>query len=276
MSACEQLDARASCVSLEQWLQLGCARPRSAEEPVASRYRFLISSRPTQEHHVLLRSGADTYVVDTPSTKPTDFATAARTRGCHILQAHVAQPPPCTQGTAKITFTSGTTGQPKGVCLSRQRTCSRLQRRSKQRSAAQPDWRHLCVLPLSLLLENVAGVYANLGAGHEICVPRLSEVGVNGSSGLDVARFMRAQNDYRPQSIILVPQLLLAMTAAAEFGVTLPDKLPLRRRGRRHGARVVDRARATGRNSRVRRLRTDRMRIGRCAESAGCKPAPAA
>jgi long-chain acyl-CoA synthetase len=36
---------------------------------------------------------------------------------------------------------------------------------------------------------------------------------------------MRSQNQYRPQSVIVVPQLLLAMTAAAEFGVTLPQTL---------------------------------------------------
>ncbi len=56
-----------------------------------------------------------------------------------------------------------------------------------------------------------------------VCVPPLNEIGVTGSSGLDVARFIAAQHRFHPQSVILVPQLLLALTAAAEFGVALPD-----------------------------------------------------
>ena len=88
---------------------------------------------------------------------------------------------------------------------------------------AVAGWRHLCALPLSLLLENVAGVYANLFSAHEICVPPLNEIGFTGSSSLDVARFISAQHRFRPQSVILVPQLMLALTTAAEFGVALPD-----------------------------------------------------
>jgi long-chain acyl-CoA synthetase len=175
----------------------------------------------SQERHVLAKSGVDTCVLDTHDTIE-GFHPAGSNAGCHILQACHSRAPAVHAGTAKITFTSGTTGQPKGVCLS----ASHLLTTAAAIEGAlggEPEWRHLCVLPLSLLLENVAGVYANLGAGHEVCVPRLSDVGVNGSSGLDVARFMRAQNDFRPHSIILVPQLLLAMTAAAEFGVALPD-----------------------------------------------------
>ena len=38
--------------------------------------------------------------------------------------------------------------------------------------------RHLCVLPLAVLLENIAGVYAPLAGGMEFCVPPLAEVGL--------------------------------------------------------------------------------------------------
>jgi len=174
-----------------------------------------------QERHVLARSGVDTFIVEAQYTAE-GFARAAAHADCEILQTLIARPPPVHAVTAKITFTSGTTGQPNGVCLS----AAQLLATAASIEAAlggAPGWRHLCVLPLSLLLENVAGVYANLAAGHEICVPPLLDAGVKGSSGLDVARFVAAQNRFRPQSIILVPQLLLAMTAAAEFGVTLPD-----------------------------------------------------
>jgi long-chain acyl-CoA synthetase len=174
-----------------------------------------------QERHVLAQSGVDTYIVEADRAAE-DFDRVAAHAGCDILQTRVAAAPPVHDGTAKITFTSGTTGNAKGVCLS----ATQLLATAASIEAAlggAPGWRHVCVLPLSLLLENVAGVYANLVAGHEVCVPTLLDIGVRGSSGLDVARFVEAQNRYRPQSIILVPQLLLAMTAAAEFGVTLPD-----------------------------------------------------
>lgn len=174
-----------------------------------------------QERHILARSGGDTYVVEA-DYEADGFARAGSHAGCEILRTRVAQPPPVHDRTAKITFTSGTTGQPKGVCLSATHLLATAASIEAALGGAS-GWRHLCVLPLSLLLENVAGVYANLAAGHEIHVPPLLAVGVKGSSGLDVAQFIAAQNRHRPQSIILVPQLLLAMTAAAEFGVTVPD-----------------------------------------------------
>src|SRR5690606_11466174 len=66
------------------------------------------------------------------------------------------------------------------------------------------------------------GVYANLQNGSRICVPPLADVGMSASSSLAVARFVAAQHTYRPDSLILVPQLLLALTAAAEAGLPLP------------------------------------------------------
>jgi long-subunit acyl-CoA synthetase (AMP-forming) len=174
-----------------------------------------------QERHVLECSGVDTYVVE-PHHDAQGFAAVTSAPAFRVLRSRARRFQPVHPDTAKITFTSGTTGQPKGVCLSATHmlaTAAAIERSL----GAVPGWRHLCALPLSLLLENVAGVYANLFSAHEICVPPLDEIGVTGSSGLDVARFIAAQHRFRPQSIILVPQLLLALTAAAEFGVALPD-----------------------------------------------------
>jgi len=174
-----------------------------------------------QERHVLACSGVDTYVVE-PHHDAQGFMPVANQPEFRILRNPASRFEPVHPGTAKITFTSGTTGEPKGVCLSAAHMLATAA--SIERSlGAVPGWRHLCALPLSLLLENVAGVYANLFSAHEIYAPPLSEIGVTGSSGLDVARFIAAQHRVRPHSIILVPQLLLALTAAAEFGVALPD-----------------------------------------------------
>ena len=61
-------------------------------------------------------------------------------------------------GTCKITYTSGSTGSPKGVCLSQaqqQRTVEALAERIGSLDVQQ----HLCTMPLAVLLENLAGVY---------------------------------------------------------------------------------------------------------------------
>lgn len=164
---------------------------------------------PAQVDHVLTTSGADLYI---------DADLIPRTLD--------SERPSLPAGTAKITFTSGTTGQPKGVCLSAEHLLATAHG-VRHALAGTTVSRHLCVLPLSLLLENVIGIYANLLHGSVIIAPPLSTIGINGSSGLDVGRFTAALNVHRPESLILVPQLLLALTTAAEFGVKLPDSLRL-------------------------------------------------
>ncbi len=120
-------------------------------------------------------------------------------------------------GTAKITFTSGSTGTPKGVCLSAaQMTATSLALQS--RLAGVPLRRHLCLLPLATLLENVAGVYLPLLMGATVTVAPLGTLGMTGSSGLEARRMVSALNRHRPQSLILVPELALALVAAAEQG----------------------------------------------------------
>ena len=68
-------------------------------------------------------------------------------------------------GTRKITFTSGSTGAPRGVCLDDNQQFRVAHALSTAIGIAKP--RHLCLLPLSTLLENIGGVY----------VPLLTEIG---------------------------------------------------------------------------------------------------
>ncbi len=118
-------------------------------------------------------------------------------------------------GVAKLTFTSGTTGTPKGVAL------SRIAMESVVASLDQvlhldAEHTHLCVLPLAVLLENLAGVDLTLWMGGTVVVPTLAELGMQGSSRLDLQRFAQALQAARPQSLILTPQLLQAVLALAE------------------------------------------------------------
>lgn len=92
-------------------------------------------------------------------------------------------------------------------------------------SVASSNDRHLCILPLATLLENIGGIYTPLLAGATICVPPLASIGVSGSSGLDTSRLIAALNRWQATSAIMVPQMLRALVAAGDAGVALPLKL---------------------------------------------------
>jgi long-subunit acyl-CoA synthetase (AMP-forming) len=155
-------------------------------------------------------------------------------------------PQPVHPGTGTVTYTSGSTGSPKGVCLdpSLPETVAASLAAAMAPIGAR---RHLCVLPLGVLLETVGGVYAPLLAGGSIDLPGLADLGHGGSSGLDPNRLLGTLQHFRPQSLILVPQLLQALVFAVESGARLPDSLRLIAVG---GARVplslLGRAEAAG------------------------------
>lgn len=126
-------------------------------------------------------------------------------------------------GTQKITFTSGTTGTPKGVCLSASQQLTVANTLASVIDIDKP--RHLCVLPLSTLLENLAGVYAPLLAGGTVIAPPLADAGLAGSSGLDVGKLLACINRCEPNTLILVPEMLNALALAAGAGWRPPPSL---------------------------------------------------
>ncbi len=149
------------------------------------------------------------------------------------------------EGTTKVTFTSGSTGNPKGVCLSFEH-CLKVAGSIAEATGLHSP-RHLCVLPLAVLLENISGVYGPLLVdGRTVAVP-LEQLGFSGSSGLDPAKFLAALHHHRPSTLILVPQLLTLLDIALAMGWTPPDSLQFIAVG---GARVapslVERVRAQG------------------------------
>lgn len=127
-------------------------------------------------------------------------------------------------GCWKVTFTSGTTATPKGVCLAIS-TLERTADALRQASAGGSSDRHLCVTPLATLLENVGGVYAALIAGARVVVPPLANVGLSGSSTLDPVRLVDALRSSRATTAILVPQMLAAIVAAVGDGASAPRDL---------------------------------------------------
>jgi len=126
-------------------------------------------------------------------------------------------------GTQKITYTSGSTGNPKGVCLSLEHQWSVAQSLADTLPLKRP--RHLCLLPLATLLENIAGIYSPFLSGGTVVVPDDKARGIFGSSSIDVQALLKCISSYKPDSIILIPQLLGALVQAASDGWVPPDSL---------------------------------------------------
>ena len=178
---------------------------------------------PTQQMHVLDSAGIDTLIVDPAAASATLFAGFVPVAP-GILQRTPPQLPALPAGTAKITYTSGSTGQPKGVCLSAAAQLA-VARSVAQIGAACAVERHLGVLPLATLLENIAGLYAGLLAGARVELLPMRTIGFSGGGGFDPARFLQTLHAHRPHSLILLPQMLLALVGAAEQGHALPAGL---------------------------------------------------
>lgn len=156
-----------------------------------------------------------------PFFNPPQIEHALRTAGCTVLidpngirpldNAPVALPP----GTAKVTFSSGTTGTPKGVCLPRA-AMAEVAASIVQVLGTELVDLHACTLPLAALLENVAGVYAALRAGRTVLLSGLKDFGVG---HCNLYALLAA---WQASSVILVPELLRTLIAqVTDFGQPL-------------------------------------------------------
>lgn len=166
---------------------------------------------PAQMAHALTQTKADAVYTDQPeriSALNLGFS-CQWTQGRHSLMRRQVNRPQLPAGCTKISFTSGSTGSPKGVCLSGKgllATAQALQGTLSPIGLSQ----HLAVLPLSLLLENTAGIYAALLNGTHIQLPPLAQLGWRGMAGFDPAALQHSAVASQPSSMILVPELLKA------------------------------------------------------------------
>lgn len=140
--------------------------------------------------------------------------------GTTLVPTGIHLQPALPEGTDKITYTSGSTGTPKGVCLP-QDGPEAVATSIGGVLGAQHVGKHLCVLPLGVLLENVAGVYTALMTGATVCVPALAVIGFQNPFRPDFAALLRAIVDRKVTSIILVPELLRGLMAEIQkFGLS--------------------------------------------------------
>ena len=198
---------------------------------------------PAQLRHAAEASGMDALLTDAPdAARALGFDASGRSGLYRRDAAAVA----LAEGTTKISFTSGTTGTPKGVCLGAAQQHALAQALA---AATRPLKlrRHLCLLPLPVLLENVAGARTALLAGADCVLPPLASVGLAGAAGVDPLACLAAIARHEACSVILLPQMLLALTAALEAGAPRPARLRFAAVG---GAKVapalIERARAAG------------------------------
>lgn len=185
-----------------------------------------------QQQHLVNQSGvqvvisSDTLLLETAT--PIDLVSVLTYSTSLSLEFNIAKLPGrsvppinALPAPSKITYTSGSTGQPKGVCLSPSVIDATLQALSD--AVEQPDGiTHLCTLPLATLLENIAGVYLPLFKAGTVILKTQAELGIGGSSGLNAQKWSEALLESRIESLILTPELLKALVfLMTRYGLAL-------------------------------------------------------
>ncbi len=164
-----------------------------------------------QQMHALETSGAELLLTD---KKEQELKSIFSLNDSSIFLKQLDfEPVKLPEYTAKVTYTSGTTGEPKGVCLSQQgmekvagSLVDAIGQDQVEKTAA--------ILPLAVLLENLAGCYATLlgGGCYDIC-PQ-SQIGFKQGMIPDFTSLIDYLNKSKAQHCILVPELLRGVMSA--------------------------------------------------------------
>jgi long-subunit acyl-CoA synthetase (AMP-forming) len=181
---------------------------------------------PDQKQHVLEDASLDAVLSDDPQLADLPG------KDWHGREIHVAgrkltlarrfglRPPPL-PGTLKITYTSGTTGDPRGVRLGLE-AMEQVAESLCGLSGANADDRALALLPLAILLENIGSLYVPILAGARMLLPSGDSLGLQGSGGMNPNILGVSLKRLQPTAMIMPPQLLKLLMGLAQAG-QLPD-----------------------------------------------------
>ncbi len=187
---------------------------------------------PLQIKHVINDCGIDTIITDRQLTKEqfpplhkgNDYQWRDKNYSCYKIINQTLQNCNLDEDISMVTYTSGSTDQPKGVCLSNKSLLDVSESIANVLSPLSLQ-RHLCLLPLSTLLENIAGVWAPFISGSSVITRPLHEIGFSSSNKLDPKLFIACLNQYQPDSIILLPEMLKLLVGCAVSGISMPKSL---------------------------------------------------
>ena len=136
------------------------------------------------------------------------------------------QGPPVTgSDVAEIIFTSGTTGDPKGVVLTHRNIAANVEAGIAVIPIAR-DTRMLSLLPLSHMFEQVGGCFAPLHVGAAVCYP----------ASRQPAALSRTMQEWKPTFIMGVPQVLALLMTGIEREATARGRMGLLNRLRKVAA----------------------------------------
>lgn len=170
---------------------------------------------PAQKAHVLEDAGVALLIADW----------GAESFGLPVLSA--LQPggaalPPYAGGASRVIYTSGSSGRPRGVVVGDRQIAASLDGLAAA-VAPEPGDRHLSVLPLAQLLEQICGVFLPILAGAEVVFAPAARIALAGGPIDSLAEAMARE---RPTTSLLVPALLAAWTAwLAARDARAPDSL---------------------------------------------------
>jgi long-chain acyl-CoA synthetase len=147
---------------------------------------------------------------------------------------------------AKLSFTSGSTGTPRGVELEH-RFIDQICRSISKAISTLDIEKHLSILPYATLLENIAGVYLPLMLGKTVYAEPAAGVGLSAELRLDPVQLQQTFNQIQPNSLILTPQLLELFCLLVENDAIDPASLVfVAVGGARVGESLMRRARSLG------------------------------
>ncbi|GAA4492358.1 AMP-binding protein [Pseudaeromonas paramecii] len=175
---------------------LACARAQVPCVPIPPFFS------PLQREHLLRDSGASGLLV-------------AETLTWQHQPLPSTPMPSLPAGSLKVTYTSGTTGTPKGICLGAEQQLATTQALA-QRLGQVSGRRHLCTMPLAVLLENLAGVYLPLYLGRQVQLQSLASLGLGDLARPDPHAFVTALAQSGADSLILLPATLSWLVAGVE------------------------------------------------------------